>query len=200
MRVHEADFWAAAARPQEIPAARGPEIAVAGRSNVGKSSLINRLAGRRRLARTSSTPGCTRGLVFFSLDRRLTLVDLPGYGWARRSQQERRAWKRLVESYLSDRPSLATVLILVDVRRGPEEEEYELAEFLEHQGVPVTWVATKADKLSRNRLRARVAELERQLGKSPIVTSARSGWGFDQLWRSIDERIEAVRQGRQGRA
>ncbi|RMD81982.1 MAG: YihA family ribosome biogenesis GTP-binding protein, partial [Candidatus Dadabacteria bacterium] len=187
MRVTHADFRAAADCVRAIPPARGPEVAVAGRSNVGKSSLINRLTGRRKLARTSGTPGCTRGLVFFEIDRRLTLVDLPGYGWARRSQRERQSWKRLVEHYLTHRPELAGVLILVDVRRGPEEEERELAAFLDAHRIARVWVLTKADKLPRGRLARRVAELSDALGAPPIVTSARTGAGVKELWRWIDQ-------------
>ncbi len=198
MRVRRAEFWAAASEPRAIPAAVRPEVAVAGRSNVGKSSLINRLVGRKRLVRTSSTPGCTRGLLFFNVDDRLTLVDLPGYGWARRSKGERRSWKRLVEGYLADRPALCGVLILVDVRRGPEDEERMLAEFLDSRGIKRTWVLTKADKLPRGKLRTRTAELrEKILGddEDAVVTSARSGEGIEDLWRGIEQAVCSPSEG-----
>jgi len=199
VKVVHAEFRATALRPSEIPAARGPEIALAGRSNVGKSSLINRLAGRRALARTSRTPGCTRGLIFYEIDGgRFTLVDLPGYGWAQRSKQERSGWKALIEYYLENREALAGVLVLVDVRRGPEDEERMLAEYLTSSGIAYGWVLTKCDKLSRGRLAARIRELEPDFGGAPaIVTSSETGRGVDAVWRWISEaserRKEAVR-------
>jgi GTP-binding protein len=184
-----AEFRAAAKRPAEIPAARGPEIALAGRSNVGKSSLINRLTKTRGLARTSQTPGCTRGLVFYVVDDAstgLSLVDLPGYGWARRSKEEREGWKALVEYYLENRDALVGALVLVDVRRGPEEEERMLAEYLDAAGVPYAWVLTKCDKLGRGKLAARVRELTGELGDADVLaTSSASGAGMDEVWRWI---------------
>jgi GTP-binding protein len=192
MKAPHAEFRAAAARVSEIPAARGPEIALAGRSNVGKSSLINRLTGRRGLARTSRTPGCTRGLIFYEIGGgRVTLVDLPGYGWAQRSKQERSGWKALIEYYLENRKTLAGVLVLVDVRRGPGEEERMLTEYLTSAGVAHGWLLTKCDKLSRGRLAARLRELQPDFGGAPaIATSAESGLGMDAVWRWIGEASE----------
>jgi GTP-binding protein len=109
VKIAKAEFRAAASAPAEIPPPVSPEVALAGRSNVGKSTLINALTGRKRLARTSQTPGCTRGLIFYNIDDRATLVDLPGYGWAKRSKAERAQWKRLVEHYLARREGLAGV-------------------------------------------------------------------------------------------
>ena len=190
---HRAEFWAAAANSAEIPEARGPEIALAGRSNVGKSSLLNRLCRRRSLARTSRTPGCTRGLVFFSIGDGLTLVDLPGYGYARRSKTERESWKRLVEGYLSRRGALAGVLILIDVRRGAQDEERMLAEFLDDKGLPWAWALTKCDKLGRSRLSQRLGVLRKELGETPMMaTSAASGDGIDEMWEWIQARVPAA--------
>jgi len=186
MRITHAEFWAAAGRPAEIPAALRPEIAIAGRSNVGKSSLINRLTGRKKLARTSGTPGCTRGLTFYNIDDRLTLVDLPGYGWAQRSKSERAGWKALIEYYLERRDELLGVLILVDVRRGPGEEERMLADYLGSRGLSCLWVLTKADKLPRSQLARAIDALCRDHGiEQPIVTSARTGAGVDALWSQL---------------
>jgi GTP-binding protein len=184
MKVVRAECFAAAVTAAQIPRAKKPEIAVAGRSNVGKSSLINRLVGRKSLARTSATPGCTRGLVFFDINDRLTLVDLPGYGWASRSRQERDGWKGLVETYLEGRTTLAGLLVLIDVRRGPEEEEQMLAAYLDARRIPFAWVLTKSDKLGRTKTASRLAALEPELGGRPaIATSARTGDGIEAVWR-----------------
>jgi GTP-binding protein len=200
VKVLRAEFAAAASSPAQIPPARGPEIALAGRSNVGKSSLINRLTGRRKLARTSQTPGCTRGLNFYAIDERLMLVDLPGYGWARRSKDERAKWKALVEYYIEHRRTLAGVLILIDARRGPEDEERMLAEYVAACAVPFSWVLTKSDKLGRAELAAAMrAVADDAGGTAPIATSAKTGHGIDELWAWIDEAAKArTRAGKRG--
>ncbi|HEY5622769.1 MAG TPA: ribosome biogenesis GTP-binding protein YihA/YsxC [Gammaproteobacteria bacterium] len=193
MKIVSAEFVAAASKPADIPRARHPELALAGRSNVGKSSLINRLTARKKLARISQTPGCTRGLIFFEINESLTLVDLPGYGWARRSLAERASWKKLVEAYLTGRRALAGVLILIDVRRGAQEEELQLAEFLEAHSIPMSWVATKCDKLARAKLSTRLVELEADLGAGTLLTtSAKSGDGVDRVWDWIRDAAGAV--------
>ena len=193
MTREKAEFWAAARNVTEIPRPRAPEIAVAGRSNVGKSTLINRLTGRKRLARTSATPGCTRGLIFYSIGERMVLVDLPGYGWARRSVEERAAWKPLVEGYLSERRALAGVLLLTDIRRGPQEEEQQLAEYLDAHGIDRVWVLTKADKLSRAELARRLAELEREIAEPMIAVSGETGAGIDDVERWMAKALRGAR-------
>lgn len=183
MKIHSAAFEAAATKIAEIPKPVRPEIALAGRSNVGKSSLVNMLAGRKSLARTSRTPGCTRGLIFFSLDDNLTLVDLPGYGYASRSHAEREGWRVLVDHYLTNRPNLAGVLMLFDVRRGPQAEELALAAFLQQQGCPAAFAVTKCDKLSRNQAASAIAKFRRELAPIPILaTSAHKGDGRREVW------------------
>ncbi len=190
VKVTKAEFAAAAPSIAAIPRAMHPEIAIAGRSNVGKSSLINKMVGRRRLARTSASPGATRGLVFFSINDEISLVDLPGYGYASRSKKEREGWQALVEHYLSRREELAGVLVLIDVRRGPEEEETMLARFLAHHGLAYAWVLTKCDKLATGRLKKRVEELAPLLGDAPaIVTSARTGRGIEALWAWVSAAV-----------
>ncbi len=192
----EARFWAAARSPAEIPAARAPEIAFAGRSNVGKSSLLNMLCGRRNLARTGRRPGATRGLIFYSLGDELGFVDLPGYGYARRSVTERRSWKALVEAYLDDRDALAGVMVLVDLRRGIEEEEAELARFLTSRELPWVWVLTKCDKVPRAKRQARVKELLAAAGSGQaIVSSVSDSQGAKELWAWI-EAASGVRRRR----
>jgi len=192
-KTERAEFWAAARNLKELPRPRAPEIAVAGRSNVGKSTLINRLAGRKRLARTSATPGCTRGLIFYRLGERMVLVDLPGYGWARRSAAERAAWKPLVEGYLSRRRALAGVLVLVDIRRGPQEEELQLAEYLDAHDIERVWVLTKSDKLSRGEQSRRMAELERTIGEPMIAVSGETGAGVDAVEHWMAQALDEAR-------
>ncbi|MEI8255417.1 MAG: ribosome biogenesis GTP-binding protein YihA/YsxC [Deltaproteobacteria bacterium] len=149
-----AEFTSESRDKSAIPEGDLSEIAVAGRSNVGKSTLLNCIVQRHNLARVSRTPGCTRGIVMFDLafrnGTRLRLVDLPGYGYASRSKTERRAWGPLIEDYLIERGVLRGVLILVDARRGPEAEEIDLADYLRVLGVPYVLVATKTDKMSRS--------------------------------------------------
>lgn len=191
MKIVRAEFRAAATTAASLPAARHPEIAVAGRSNVGKSSLLNRMTGRRGLARTSRTPGCTRGLMFFDINDRLTLVDLPGYGYASRSHTERLAWKKLVEHYLSKREALAGLLILADIRRGPEEEEVELAAYLDSVGVPYAWVLTKTDKLKRAALAQQTAKIRKAVSPHIVLpTSSDTGAGVENVWRWIRAAVE----------
>jgi GTP-binding protein len=166
-----------------------PQVAFAGRSNVGKSSLLNALAGRPRLARVSRTPGRTRGIAVFSIGDRYAFVDLPGYGFAKVSLAEREAWKRLVEGYLSSSRRLRTVYLLVDVRRGPEEEERRLAGYLAAVGVPYRWVGTKVDKVPAG-LRPKAAARFRGApwldgGGVPVLVSARTGEGIDRLFGEI---------------
>ena len=187
MKVTAARFLGAAAAPRGGPPPSLPEVAVAGRSNVGKSSLLNALLGRRGLARTSSTPGRTRQLNFFLVNDRLVIVDLPGYGFAVGSEAERRSWGPLVEGFLRDRPTLRGVALLVDVRRGLEADEEEILAFLAHVELPAAVVATKLDKLARGAAGNALASLRRRVGDAtPVVGfSARTGEGKDELWRVV---------------
>jgi GTP-binding protein len=165
-----------------------PQVAFAGRSNVGKSSLLNVLAGHKRLAHVSKTPGRTRGLAVFEVEGKFAFVDLPGYGYAKVSREERDAWKALVEGYFSSCRLLRKVYLLVDVRRGPGEEERMLSAYLSAHGVPCRWVATKVDKLSaaeRAAVGARLAGPDGGKGREPLLVSARTREGIDLLWRDI---------------
>jgi GTP-binding protein len=187
-----AERVASATGPEGFPRAGLPEIALLGRSNVGKSSLLNRLAGRQRLAFASSKPGTTRLLHFYRIERggrALLLVDLPGYGFARVSKDEREKWRGLVEGYLSGRPSLRGCVLLQDLRREVSADETELIAWLAERGVPALVALTKCDKLAASPRRARVAALTRSLGlpaSRVIPTSARSGDGIAALWKAID--------------
>lgn len=190
MRVIRAEFRAQARRPAEVPPAVHGEVAMAGRSNVGKSSLLNRMVARKSLARTSRTPGCTRGLLFYDVDfdrgESATLVDLPGYGYASRSHAERDQWRKLVERYLDLREELACVLVLVDVRRGPEDEELGLLEYLAEAGIACGVVATKVDKLKRSARARAISAIRAAVGDTPVLpTSSQTGEGVAELWRWV---------------
>lgn len=187
MRSHTARFLAGSAEPSRLPVWPFPEIAFAGRSNVGKSSLLNRLVGQRRLARVSKTPGRTQQINFFLIDERIVFADLPGYGFARVPIAVRDGWKGLVEGYLSRRRELRAVVVLVDLRRGIEADDAQLIEYLTAQRLPALVVATKADKLALGQRRLLARELEAGLdGRCPlIVCSAHSGEGVAALWTTL---------------
>jgi GTP-binding protein len=178
--VKDAVFEALAVDPASWPAEGPPEIAFAGRSNVGKSSVINALVARRGLARTSQMPGRTRALVFFRVETRdappLRFVDLPGYGYARASKRDRAGWRPLVERYLERRGTLRLVVVLVDARRGLQAADEELLEWLAACDRPAALVFTKLDALPRNR---------RQLPARAIGFSLPEKLGVDDLWAAI---------------
>jgi len=161
------------------------EVAVLGRSNVGKSTLINALIGRRNLARTSSTPGKTRRIHFYRLEQQAYLVDLPGFGYAAVSRTEQRTWRPLVESYLrGDRASLRGCIVLMDIRRGPQAEENDLLEWLDAEGIPIKLAFTTTDKIRAAELGRRLAALREELTRSPdtfAAVSGRTGRGLDAL-------------------
>ncbi|HSN29381.1 MAG TPA: ribosome biogenesis GTP-binding protein YihA/YsxC [Kofleriaceae bacterium] len=187
-----ARFVISAAKPEDFPPARLPELAVVGRSNVGKSSLINALVHQPGLARTSRTPGRTRLLNWFEVDGRFHLVDLPGYGYAAVDKDMRAGWQPLIEAYLSNRPALAGVLLLVDVRRGPEDEELDFVPWLQAKDIPIVVALTKADKLPKNKRMLEVAKAKKTLGlkRDPFAVSAQSGDGIDDLWRALDKLVK----------
>ena len=189
--IVEASFVAAANTPESLPPQLGVEVAFAGRSNVGKSSLLNALVRRKNLVRTSSTPGCTRQLNFFQARARdgavFQLVDLPGYGYAKRSKTERSSWAELIEHYLLARDWLRAVVLLVDARRGLGESELGLLELLGKRAgaLPTNIVvATKIDKIQKSKRRAVLKQLTVG-GGIAIGTSALDGDGLDAVWRAI---------------
>lgn len=193
-QVVDASFLYGMAPGNTAPESEFPEVAFAGRSNVGKSSLLNQLMNRRNLVRTSSTPGCTRQVNVFA--SRLSdgwtvhLVDLPGFGFARRSREERVSWGDLIETYLSSRQSLRMLVVLVDIRRGPEEEELMLLDWVRQArtiepSLELLGVATKLDKVSRSQSAAAVKKVSKALGLPTIGFSAETGEGRDELWRAI---------------
>ena len=186
MQVRSANFLASAAHPREYPPAGPPEVAFAGRSNVGKSSLINSLLGRRKLVRVSATPGRTRRINFFSINRdELRFVDLPGYGFAKVPMHMRAAWGPMIERYITTRPTLAAVVVILDIRHEPTAMDLQLIEWLGAVGRRAVVVLTKADKLSRSRQIARQKKLSQQLGVAPLIYSARTHHGREELWGVI---------------
>jgi len=192
MKVLRAERVASAARAADFPRPDLPEVAFLGRSNVGKSSLLNRLVKRKGLAQTSNTPGKTRLLHFYRVEGgadSLLFVDLPGYGWARVSKAERRRWQALVETYLEDRPALRAAVLLQDVRRDPGEDEDLLIAWLAERGIPTLVAITKVDKLKPMRRAARVRLLVQHfpLPKDCVIaTSSEKGLGLGELWAAID--------------
>jgi GTP-binding protein len=192
MKKPAARFLRSVTHWEDLPDDGRPEVAFAGRSNVGKSSLINALLRAPGLARTSSTPGKTRRLNFYLIDNRLYFVDLPGYGFARASQAEQRAWGQLITRYLKERSTLALVVHLVDSRHPPTSLDEAMMDLMRGHHTPYLIALTKADKVSGNRRTQAVREVERALqGRTmevPIIpTSAHTGLGLRELWRWIEQ-------------
>lgn len=193
--IVSAEFVAGAKESGQLPPPTLAEVAFAGRSNVGKSSLLNCLLKRKNLVRTSSTPGCTRQINLLEVRSndasQILLVDLPGYGYAKRSKSERKAWDVLIDDYLQTRPTLKAVVLLVDARRGVEEEERQLIEYLaapariSRNPVEVLLVATKLDKVGNSQRKPTLKALA-QSAKRPVVGfSSKDQTGRDELWRRV---------------
>ncbi len=191
----DAKFVTSAFAPEGYPRWDRAELALAGRSNVGKSSVLNALAAAKNLARTSRTPGRTRALNFFSVGGDLAIVDLPGYGFAKIPQSEAARIAALMNDYLSRRERLAGLVMLVDARRGPEREEIDLAALAAGRGVKLIAVATKCDKLRRSERAAALARFK-PLGVEPILCSALSAEGIDDLRRRIAGCARGARRAR----
>jgi GTP-binding protein len=193
MKILSADFVKTAKLPADYPAPEYPEVAFSGRSNVGKSSLINSLVQRHKLARVSAKPGHTRALNFYLINGRYSFTDLPGYGYARVADAERAEWKTMVETYLGRRSNLKAVVVIVDIRRGPEEEERHLIGYLRAQQTNVVLVATKADKLGKNQRVRPLRDMAAALALPPgavIPYSAETGEGRELLWKRLRAHLE----------
>ena len=190
MKVSSAEFVKSAFQESDWPGDAKPEIAFLGRSNVGKSSLINSLLMVRGLARTSSTPGRTQSLNFFSINDRFRFVDLPGFGYARVPRDIRSTWGDMVTTYLANRRQLVLSIHIVDSRHEPTKQDLQLHEWLEHSNKPRLIVATKSDKLSNNELRKTLEHIVHVLEDDSVVAySAKTGRGRDELWRAIKSAI-----------
>ena len=189
IKLEEARFEAAYGTAEQLPESTTPEVAFAGRSNVGKSSLINKLVRRKALARTSSQPGKTANINFYLADG-IRLVDLPGYGYAKVSGKERQRWADLIAGYFDQNRSFNLVVALVDIRHDAQKLDLEMLSFLANSELPFVVALTKADKLSRTKQDQQAARLAKQFGiprSQMIVTSAEKGIGIDELRRRIDE-------------
>ena len=192
MRVSSIEFTIGAVGKGDLPAAGLPEIGFAGRSNVGKSSLINRLVQRKKLARTSSTPGKTQQLNYYLANEQFYLVDLPGYGFVSGGVGLRSTLGKIVGRYISDRQELRAVLQLIDARHGPTELDLQMIEWLQEAQKPFLLVFTKADKLSRNKLKTQIDRLDSKkslAGISFVSFSAADGRGKDDIWGWIDDAL-----------
>jgi GTP-binding protein len=186
MRITSAEFVTSAVTPTQFPADLGPEVAFVGRSNVGKSSLINSLLNRRGLAKTSSTPGKTRTINFFRINGQFGFVDLPGYGWAQVSRAERAAWGPMVEQFFRTRQKLEGMVQLIDVRHPPSADDQRTRAWLLQWQRPLLVVATKVDKISRTQRPSHLKQITETLNleaEAPlIVFSAQTGEGKEKIW------------------
>jgi GTP-binding protein len=190
MKIISADFIKSGTAPAHYPPDDLPEVAFAGRSNVGKSSLINCLVNRKGLAKTSNTPGRTQALNFFVINGKWYFTDLPGYGYAKVPQAIKRFWGPMAELYLKERTNLRLVLLILDIRREPNDGDLSLLDWLREYDIPCLPVITKADKFSRGQANIRQGEISRLLGMEAAYTvlfSAKTGEGRDLIWKRIQE-------------
>ena len=192
MKVHEAEIVISAVSPAQYPDTPLPEIALAGRSNVGKSSFINTLINRKNLARTSSKPGKTQTLNFYLIENTLHFVDVPGYGYAKVSKTERAKWGKMIETYLEQREQLRAVVSLVDLRHAPSQEDVQMYEFLKYYEIPVIVVATKADKIPRGKWNKHESMIKK---RCPLIQLIRSFFflplqGKEEAWKAIEAAIK----------
>jgi GTP-binding protein len=192
MKILSAEFIISAVAPKQFPINKKPQIAFAGKSNVGKSSIINALLHRKNLVKTSQTPGKTQLINFFLINDTFYFVDLPGYGYARVPYAVTDAWAPMIEGYLKESPSLAAVVVLLDSRRTPDERDHGLIEWLRQYNIPAIFVLTKIDKLNRQEIDRAKKSVGTLLGVHDelILSSAKSGHGMKELWAAIRRRLD----------
>ena len=189
LRYDQAQFTASYGRAADLPEPELPEVSFSGRSNVGKSSLLNKLVGRKALAKVSSTPGRTANVNFFEVDG-IYLVDLPGYGFAKVSKAEQKRWADLIDGYFNQERSFNLVVALVDIRHDAQKLDVQMLNFLQEMELPFCVALTKADKLSRSKQQQQQSRLAKQFGlprEQLIITSAETGQGIDELKRRIED-------------
>ena len=189
VNTHNADILLSATNKSHYPQDDIPEVALAGRSNVGKSSFINTMLNRKNLARTSGKPGKTQLLNFFNIDDKLRFVDVPGYGYARVSKKEREKWGKMIEEYLTTRDNLRAVVSLVDLRHEPSADDVQMYEFLKYYEIPVILVATKADKIPRGKWNKHESMIKKKLDFDKtdtfIIFSSVNKTGVEEAWNAI---------------
>lgn len=194
MIIKNSDLETVAVKPSQYPPENLKEIAFAGRSNVGKSSLLNLITGRKKLARVSGSPGKTRTINFYIINGEFRIVDLPGYGYAKVSKSMSEGWGEMMERYLENRPNLVKVIQLVDIRHAPSKQDIEMYNYLRHYGLDGIVVATKADKISRNQLAKQIKLIRQTLKLSAddkvIPVSALKKTGYDELLETMDDLLE----------
>ena len=194
MRINKSDLETVAVKRNQYPDQSLKEVAFAGRSNVGKSSLLNLLTGRKKLARVSGSPGKTRTINFYIINDEFRIVDLPGYGYAKVSKSVSAGWGDMMETYLENRPNLLKVIQLVDIRHAPSKQDAEMYNYLRHFGLDVIVVATKADKISRNQMAKQLKLIRQTLGLTSedkvIPVSALKRTGHEELLDVIEELLE----------
>lgn len=190
MKVTSSDIVISAVKPEQYPETDLPEFALAGRSNVGKSSFINKLLNRKGLARISSKPGKTQTLNFYLINEVLHFVDVPGYGYAKVSKSERAAWGKMIETYLTTREQLRAVVLIVDLRHPPTEDDVMMYDFLKHYEIPCIVIATKADKIPKGKWQKHLKVTRETLDFDPkdhlIMFSSETGEGKDKAWAVIE--------------
>ena len=195
MKVTRAEFITGAVSPRQYPLEPYPEVAFIGRSNVGKSSLINSLLNRKKLVKTSGTPGKTQMINFFAINKNTIFADLPGYGFAKVPQAVRKKWKSLIEGYLQQRKTLCTVVLILDIRRKPVDLDLQMQEWLETIGIDYVLVATKADKLSQTEQSKQVKLIRKAFvgdsdGPDLVVYSSQTHRGKKELWKILKAKIK----------
>lgn len=194
MRITKSDIETVAVKPSQYPPENLKEIAFAGRSNVGKSSLLNLLTGRKKLAKVSGNPGKTRTINFFLINDEFRIVDLPGYGYAKVSKSVSESWGDMMETYIENRPNLVKIVQLVDIRHEPSKQDVQMYGYLKHFGLDGIVVATKADKVSRNQIPGQVKLIRQTLGLNKedrvIPVSALKKTGHEELLDVIEELLE----------
>jgi GTP-binding protein len=200
MKVTQAEFVISAVSPKQYPPGNIPEIALAGRSNVGKSSFINKMMNRKNLARTSSKPGKTQTLNYYLINNEIFFVDLPGYGYAKVSKTEKAKWGPMMEEYLQQREPLKAVIQVVDLRHPPTRDDQGMYDYLKHYNIPVIVVATKADKIPRGKWQKHLKEVRTTLDlakeDSLLIFSAETGMGREEAWKEIWKFVNG-KQGQQ---